>query len=478
MASQCLSTQEKALAVNLDSRRYGTFAEIGAGQEVVRWFFRVGGAAGTIAKSISAYDMQVSDAIYGECKRYVCRERLEDMLACEQQLNRKRLTEKRGADSTFFTFADTVSARNFHGTNECHGWLGVLFQTYPGGPDNRVLIHVRMLDPENAQQQEALGIVGVNLIHGAFAHYEDANRLLDSLLDNLSTDRIEIDLIEFSGPKFAFIDNRVMALRLVQRGLSGAALFAADGSVLQPSEALRKKPLVVERGRFRPFTHVNMDMMQSAVAAFARENDLAEDEAMPIMEITMRNLERDGEICLDDFISRAEVLGATGHTVLISDFFEYYRLAQYLFRYTQRPIGLAMGVKNLQSLLDEPFYDNLDGGILESFGKMFRNDLRLFVYPQRKDSGALEGANELAFDPVLDKLYDYLIERRFIVPLENFTEEYLDVHASDVLAMIESGDPAWADQVPATVARVIREKSLFGFDKEREATGSAGKKAS
>lgn len=478
MAQKALSTQEKALAVNLDSRRYGTFAEIGAGQEVVRWFFRVGAAAGTIAKSISAYDMQVSDAIYGKCKRYVCRERLEDMLECEQQLIRKRLADQRGEDSTFFTFADTVSARNFHGTNECHGWLGIVFQTYPGGPDNRVIIHVRMLDPENAQQQEALGIVGVNLVHGAFAHYEDANRLLDSLLDNLSTERIEIDLIELSGPKFSFIDNRVMALRLVQRGLSGAALFAADGSVLQPSEALRKKPLLVERGRFRPVTHVNMDMMQAALAAFARENDIAPEDTLPVMEITMRNLEQDGEICLEDFISRAEVLGATGHTVLISDFFEYYRLAQYLFRYTQRPIGLAMGVKNLRALLSEPFYKDLDGGILESFGKMFRNDLRLFVYPQRKESGALEGANELAFDPVLDKLYDYLVDRRCIVALNDVTEEYLDIHARDVLALIASGDPAWADKVPAAVAGVIREKGLFGFDQQREQNTRKGQRAS
>lgn len=478
MASHSRTTQEKALAINLDNRRYGTFAEIGAGQEVVRWFFQAGGAAGTIAKSISAYDMQVSDAVYGKCKRYVCRARLEDMLENEQRLNRKRLSKKRGDSSTFFAFADTVSARNYHGTNECHGWLGIVFQTYPGGPDNRVIIHVRMLDSENAQQQEALGVVGVNLVHGAFAYYEDAGRLLHSLLDNLSTDRVEIDLIEFSGPKFDFIDNRVMALKLVQRGLTGAALFAADGSVLQPSEALRKKALVVERGRFRPFTNVNMEMMQATLRAFSAENAIPAEDIVPIMEVTMHNLARDGEVDLADFISRADVLGAAGHTVLVSDFFEYYRLAEYLFRYTQKPIGIAMGLNALQALFEEPFYKNLDGGILESFGKMFRNDLRLFIYPRKSVDGDIKSADQIELNPVLARLYDYLSSRRCIVALENFTEEYLDIRADEVLEQISRGDEGWAEKVPARVAEVIRNKQLFGFGSSPDSTDIPMNKAS
>ncbi|NNF52589.1 MAG: TonB-dependent receptor [Gammaproteobacteria bacterium] len=466
MAMPSISTAEKALAVNLDPRRYGSFAEIGAGQEVVRWFFRSGGAAGTIAKSISAYDMQVSDAIYGSCERYVCYNRLQDMLACEQALNRKRLTEKRGEDSTFFAFADTVSARNFHGTNECHGWLGILFQTYPGGPDNRIIIHVRMLDQENAQQQEALGIVGVNLVHGAFAHYDDADRLLDALLDNLSTDRIEIDLIELTGPKFAFVDSRVMALKLVQKGLSGAALFSAEGRVLQPSEALRKKPLLVERGHFRPFTHANMDMMQSALAAFEAENGVPSSEVLPVMEMTMHDLGCDGEISLEDFINRAEVLAATGFTVLISEFREYYRLANFLFRYTQRPIGIVMPLENLRGLFDEASFVQLEGGILESFGKMFRNDLQVLAYPDKRADATIEGAADLQFDPMLERLYDFLMHRRSIVPLTDFTPEYLDIRDAEVVTQIVAGDAAWADKVPARVAQVIREKGLFGYTQD------------
>ncbi len=241
MSHELLTTDHKALAVNIDQRRYGTFAEIGAGQEVVRWFFHVGGAAGTIAKSISAYDMAVSDAIYGESERYVSRQRLQAMLDYEHALNLSRLQESRGDTTAFFTFADTVSARNYQGTNECHGWMGVRFQAYPRDQDSQIILHVQMLDVENALQQEALGIVGVNLLYGAFFLNHDPDKLMESLLDNLTTRRIEIDMIEFSGIAFREVDNRVMSLRLVQLGLSDAAMFSAKGEVLQPSEVLHKK---------------------------------------------------------------------------------------------------------------------------------------------------------------------------------------------------------------------------------------------
>lgn len=456
--------REKALAVNLDASRYGTFAEIGAGQEVVRWFFRAGGAAGTIAKSISAYDMKVSDAIYGKCKRYVCRERLEAMLDCEQRLNRQRLSEQRGTDTCFFTFADTVSARNYRGTNECHGWMGIRFQNAPGAPDSQIILHVRMLDHENALQQEALGVVGVNLVHGAFFHYDQPDVLIEALLDNLSTERIEVDVIELDGPAFAGVDNRIMTLRLVQLGLTGAAMFGADGSVLQPSAALRKKPLVIERGRFRPVTYVNLDLLDSAQRQFEADHELTPGETMPVMEITMSSLAADGHVCLEDFISRAEVLQASGHAVLISDFFEFYRLAAYLFRYTQRPIGLAMGLGTLEALLDANYYQDLDGGILESFGRLFKNQLRLYVYPMKdSDSGAIRTIDDINADVTLVPLINYLRARRCIVQLSDINQDYLDIFSPDVLATIKSGDPGWADLVPAAVADVIRTRELFGY---------------
>lgn len=465
MTSPQDAPREKALAVNLDARRYGTFAEIGAGQEVVRWFFRAGGAAGTIAKSISAYDMQVSDALYGQAQRYVCRERLDAMLECEQRLNRQRLGDKRGADTCFFAFADTVSARNYHGTNECHGWMGIRFQTEPGGPDSVIVIHVRMLDHENALQQEALGVIGVNLVHGAFFHADQPETLIERLLDHLSTERIEVDVVEFSGPAFAGVDNRVMTLRLVQLGLTGAAMFGPDGSVLQPSAALRKKPIVIERGRFRPVTHVNIDLLDSAVRQFERDHALADGETMPVMEITMNCLAADGQVCLEDFVSRADVLQATGHTVMISDFFEFYRLAAYLYRYTHRPIGLAMGLGTMESLFDEHYYENLDGGLLESLGRLFKNHLRLYVYPLKDHkTQRIRTVEDVRLDPARDHLFTYLRERRCIVQLHDIGEHYLDIFSPDVLAAIQRGEPGWDELVPPAVADVIRSRRLFGYD--------------
>ena len=290
-----LVAQQKALAINLDPRKYGTFAEIGAGQEVVRWFFQVGGAAGTIAKSISAYDMTVSDAIYGPSPRYVSRDRLQTMLDYEYDLLQERLQESRGADTDFFVFADTVAARNFKGTNECHGWMGIKYQATPGADPSQILIHVRMLDKDNVAQQQALGIIGVNLIYGALYHYASPDELLSYLIDDLSAERIEVDMIKFSGPEFETIDHRLMSLKLVQLELSDAAMFSADGEVLQPSEVLHKKPILVERGSFRPVTHVNMDMLYCSRQQFVdhlgmRQQGEAEPEVVTLMELTMRNL--------------------------------------------------------------------------------------------------------------------------------------------------------------------------------------------
>jgi len=460
-----VAPRDKALRVNLDPRYYGTFAEIGAGQEVVRWFFLAGAAAGTIAKSISAYDMQVSDAIYGSCKRYVCRERLEAMLEHEHRLNRERLTTHRGDKTAFFAFADTVSARSFRGNNECHGWMGIEFQAAPGGPTNRIVIHVRMLDVENAAQQEALGIVGVNLVYGACFLHGEPERLVESLLDGLSTNRIEIDLIDFSGEDFRRVDNRVMSLRLVQLGLTGAAMFSASGKVLQPSEVLYKRPVLVERGRFRPVTYVNLDLAAAALKAFEAEGgDVAPGETVSIMEITMRNLLADGEVDLHDFLSRADVLATTGHTVMISDFAEYYRLAAYLFRYTSRRIGLAMGAMNLVEILDEAAYHRLDGGILEGFGRLFKNNLKLFVYPYREPrTKQLVTVDKLDVPAALRQLYGYLVDRRCIVQLTDINHAYLDILSHEVLGQIGRESTEWEAMVPPNVAAAIKERKLFGY---------------
>jgi hypothetical protein len=463
MASERPNTESKALAVNLDTRRYGSFAEIGAGQEVVRWFFRVGAAAGTIAKSMSAYDMSVSDAIYGPCERYVCRQRLQDMLDREQALNLERLRESRGDTTAFFAFADTVSARNFHGTNECHGWMGIRFQAHPRDEDSQIIIHVRMLDTENSLQQEALGTVGVNLVYGAAFLSHEPDQLIESLLDDLSTRRIEIDMIEFSGIAFRHVDNRVMSLKLVQLGLSNAAMFSANGEVLQPSEVLRKKPILVERGSFRPYTNVNMDMLESAKEKFADEEDVEADDVVTIAEITMRNLRANGDIDLRDFLERVDVLAASGMTVLISDYFEYYRLAAYLSHQTKKKIGITMGAASLVELFDEKYYTELDGGILESFGRLFKNDLKLYIYPLlNQETGELTTVENLKVADDLRTLYQYLVDKGEIEQLHNYNPEYLSTFSRAVLRMIDSGDEAWKQHVPEEVAEIIEQRGFFG----------------
>ncbi len=460
--SDQLDTHQKALCVNLDNRRYGTFAEIGAGQEVVRWFFRVGGGAGTIAKSMSAYDMTVSDAIYGQAKRYVCRERLQAMLDQEHELNKERLRDTRGDTTAFFAFADTVSARNYKGTNECHGWMGIKFQAHPRDEDSQIIIHVRMLDNEAALQQEALGIVGVNLVHGAFALNHEPELLVDSLLDGLSTSRIEIDMIELSGIAFRHVDNRLMSLKLVELGLSNAAMFAADGSVLQPSEFFYRKPILVERGSFRPVCNVNLDMLRCAHEKFSQLPKVADKEVAQVLEITMNNLKRDGEIDLRDFLARADAMAACGYPVLISDYFEYYRLAAYLSRCTREPIAITMGSGSVLDLFDEQYYTGLDGGVLESFGRLFKNDLKIYCYPLRdRNSGEMMTAENLAIKPELQSLYNYLRDRGDIKELDNYDPECLDIFSREVLGKIKGGDDSWETMVPAAVVDVIRTNCYF-----------------
>jgi hypothetical protein len=459
-----LSTHQKALRVNLDSSRYGTFAEIGAGQEVARWFFKVGGAAGTISKSISAYDMTVSDAIYGRSKRYVSRERLQNMLDYEHSLNLERLRSSRGDTTAFFVFADTVAARNYHGTNECHGWLGVKYQSHPRDENSQIIIHVRMLDHENDLQQEALGIVGVNLLFAAFFYHHQPELMVESLLDNLSTERLEIDMIEFSGIEFRHVDNRVMSLKLVELGLTGAAMFGPSGEVLQPSEVLRKRPVLVERGSFRPVTKVNMDMIQSARERFAAEPEVDGGQVLELMEITTRNLLADGKLDLHDFLARADMLAAAGKTVLISDYFEYYRLAGYLARYTKEPVAVTIGSGSLRDLFREEYYADLEGGILEAFGKLFTKDLRIYVYPLRNPAtGALETAENIQLDTRVVSLYRHLVEHGKIRQLDNFDANVLHIFSRDVLKRIKEGDESWEDMVPVAIARVIKERAFFGY---------------
>jgi hypothetical protein len=463
VAREGLTAHQKALQINLDTGTYGTFAEIGAGQEVARWFFRVGGAAGTIAKTISAYDMTVSDAIYGATQRYVSRHRLATMLDHEYGLLHERLDAKRGAATKFFVFADTVTARSYKRMDECHGWMGVRFQTEPRREPSEIIIHVRMLDKENLQQQEALGTMGVNLIYGALYLHQDPRAFIRSLMDNLTAERVEVDMIKFSGADFRNVDNRLMSLELVQQGLANAAMFTANGEVVQAAEVLYKKPILVERGSFRPVTKVTLDMLRCAEAHFVQEPQVQGEEIVVLMEMTLKNLSDGGVIDHKDFLDRVDLLGSLGKTVLISNYGEFYRLAAYLFRYTKKMIGIVMGVPTLKEIFEEKYYANLEGGILESFGRLFKNALKLYVYPLKDPaSGALITAGNLLVAPNLRHLYAYMMENLYIQGLRDFDESCLPIFSRDVLAKIRKADASWENMVPPQVANLIKERKLFG----------------
>jgi hypothetical protein len=490
MSSELLTTNRKALTINLDEARYGTFAEIGAGQEVARHFFQAGGAAGTVAKSISAYDMKFSDAIYGKSARYVSRERLEMMLSHEYDLLIERLKSVRGDRSAFFVFSDTVSARNYKGTNECHGWMGMRFQPEPNVPPSDVILHVRMWDKENLLQQQALGVIGVNFIYGVCYYINDLGHLIASLADNLTLDRIEVDMVGFSGPLFAKVDNRLMSLKLVEYGLTNAVMFSPKGEVLQPSEILYKKAILVERGSFRPVTHVNEDMLRCSLAQFLQEPSVRGVDIVVLMEITMHNLLSSGNLDHEDFLARVDILGALGNNVLISNYLEFYRLTSYFRRYTKEMIGVSMGINNLLEIFNEKYYDNLDGGILESFGRLFKHATKLYIYPMRKSAYdrycqrpeancpspdpstfrplATEvwiNATNLQVELNLRNLYAHLLEHHYLEPIVGFDPSIMDIFSRDVLAKIQNGAPDWEKMVPGPVAAIVKERSLFGYKK-------------
>ena len=454
-----MDTSQKAQQINVDARRYGTFAEIGAGQETARWFFRAGGAAGTVAKTISAYDMAVSDAIYGPTDRYVSRHRLRAMLDHEYGLLLERLKETRGAKTAFFVFANTVATKREGG----NGWLGMRFQAEPGAGASEILIHARMLDQENVRQQEALGILGVNLIHGAFYLYRQPELLIRSLLDSLTWERIEVDMIRFSGSAFAGLDNRLMALRLVKEGLTEAAMFTAEGETVQWAEVLYKKPVLVQRGSFKPVTRATLDVQERGLECFLQEPELKGQTPVVLTEMTLRHLTTGDVIEETDFLHRARSLGALGKTVLISNFRRFHRLASYLARYTDRPLGLALGASKLAEIFDESFYNESEGGLLGGLGHLFKNPARLYVYPSLDSkSGQLITARNFVVPAHLKHLYVHLLENRFIQDVPRYDRELLPIRSREVLAKIRSGDGLWQEQVPPAIVELIQREGLFG----------------
>lgn len=465
MSDQPDSVRHKALRINLDATTYGTFAEIGGGQEVAGWFFAVGGAAGTIAKSISAYDMAVSDAIYGPAPRYVSRERLTAMLNREFTDLRERLDATRGADKCFFVFADTAATKGHQQDLHGRAWLGIRFQTQPRREPSDIIIHAYLLDSTAARQRDVLGILGVNLVHAAFYNRENPQQLILSLMDGLSRDQIELDMIKLCGPAFPNVDDRLISLQLVEQNLTHATMFTAAGEIVQPSEVLYKKPILVERGSFRPVTNLTLDLLVRARERFCAKPSVKDQQPIVLAEMTLRSLVPGPEVGHADFLARAEILGALGFNVLISRFEPYYELADYLAAYTDRPIGIALGLPAIRQIINDKYYAGLAGGVLESIGRLFKRSVTLYVFPTRDAvTGKLQTLREDLVQPPWHYLRDLLLAMGNVEPIMPSDEAYLSIQTPDVLARIQRGDPTWKTMVPPVVADLIVSKKLFGAD--------------
>ncbi|MFC7338986.1 TonB-dependent receptor [Haloferula chungangensis] len=450
-----ITTYDKALELNLDPMVYGSFAEIGAGQETANWFFRASGTAGTVAKSISAYDMTMSDAIYGKSSRYVSQERLGQMMAHEFGLLVERLAPERQDHTTFFSFCNTVRARGYMDSGECHGWLGIRFQLKPGEPPSEIYIHVRLLDDENLEQMEALGVVGVNLIHATFKYRDQLSTFAKSLIENLSPGRVEVDMLKFSGHGFEFFDNRLCALQLVESGLTDATMFLPSGEVMQPADALYKRPLLLLRGSFDPVTKLHLEMIEQARSAFCPTLEADQvDRTLELCEISMANLLRGGSVDHVDFIDRADALQALGKTVLVSSCAEFHRIAAYLSRYTELPIGFILSIGLLNELFKPKWSANLAGGRLESFGRLFKKHVSLYVYPwmNRKNG---EVVTSDSFRPPQDAihLYRHFTESRRIRNIPYRDLDLLRFTSRDIQKLIQKGDPEWKKYVPDVAHR-------------------------
>lgn len=464
------TSKAKALKINLNRYIYGTFAEIGAGQETVRHFFRAGGASGTIAKAMSAYDKDFSDSIYGieDDGRYVTEVRLKKMITHEIELMEDRLNRKKHPGKMFFSYANTVTTIDFARKFKGHGWVGIKFQLDPLEKYNEIILHVRFKETDAKLQQETLGILGVNLIYGAFYLYDKPKELLKSLYDNLHRVQIELDMINFSGPRFSYVDNRLMSLLLVKNGFTNAVMFGPDGNNLLPAQQLYKANILALRGSFRPVTKVNMDMYKLAQELFLKESKVNEKRTKIIFEITLSNLTSAGEIDERDFLDRAELLCSLGQNVMITSYQEYYKLVEYFSEFTKARIGLAMGVASFIQIFDEKYYRNLSGGILEAFGKLFFKDLKVYLYPfKNKKANELVTSKNLRVHPRMKELYKFFKYNGKVVDIENYNPELLEVFSTKVLDMISNGKEGWEEMLPSGIAETIKDHRLFGYSRRK-----------
>jgi len=464
-----LTTEEKALKINLTSNIYGCFAEIGAGQEVAANFFKAGGSSGTIAYTQSAYDMKVSDSLYGAATRYVCEERLDTMLTSEYNNMKLRLPSKY-EESRFFAFCNTVESLNYHKTNQGQGWVGIRFQDEIGAEHNDIILHIKMHDNSHKAQQEALGILGVNLVYASFFLTQNLDAFLKGMIQRLPRERMEIDMLRVSGPAFQNIDNRIIALNLVKLGITDATMFDLTGNVLQPATALHKQHVLLMRGRFRPVTKVHIDMIEAGKKQFLKDKDVDEKNLQVVFELTLKDLTADGKILDKDFVDRAELLGTLGYTVMISNYLKHYKMVDYLASIARgKKMGVIVGIYNLHTIFDERYYDNLPGGLLEAFGRGFGHNIKLLIYPANDvETGEVYKLDGFRIPNHLKGLLQYMKDNNKMESIDNFDPRSLYIMSDDVLSKIKASVSSWEDEVPEEVVKAIKFYELFGYKSEEK----------
>lgn len=464
---ETLTIHRKALDINLDPTIFGSFAEIGGGQEVARNFFQAGGASGTIAKTISAYDKRYSDAIYSRhqnAKRYVSRERLEVMLEAEYDEVLSFLNETKTSGTRFFAFADTVSTLNFKKDNISHGWLGVRFQLKENARPNCVIIHVRLHENDNLLQQNTLGVLGVNLIYACYYLWDRPNSFLQSLLDNLSTDRVEITMVIMSGAELSYIDNRLLAVQLVKNGMTNAIMFDRFGEVQEPDDMLYKKNALVFRGSFRPVTYVSIDMLKTSFSLFKKDEDYDKNNTIPICEITLNNLLSEGDFDEHDFLDRVDLLNEMGQNVMVSNFKEYYKLVHFLIQFRVIKLRIIIGIQTFEKVFNEKYYTHLKGGILEALGAVFPRNVKMYIYPALDlETNTLITTKNLNFPDSTRHLFEHLIENRLILDIKNVNKNYLRINSSEIIKKIHHNENGWESMVPVFMAKRIKDRKLFGY---------------
>ncbi|MCA4776011.1 TonB-dependent receptor [Empedobacter stercoris] len=469
---QVLTPKQKALEINLNPKIYGSFAEIGAGQETVRFFYRAGAASGTVAKAMSAYDKEMSDSIYGveENRRYVTQARLKKMLDHEMELMKERLIDDHYKEKAFFTYANTVTTIDYSKKNEGQGWIGLRFKLNAEEEKaNEIIFHVKFKENTAQLQQETLGVLGVNLIYGAYYYHDNPRKLIKSLYDTLDKDQLEIDMINFRGPQFKYVDNRLMSLQLVKNGMTDVAVFNPQGKNILPADLLYKKNIFAIRGSFRPFMNVNMDMFKGGLEIFKQEDNVRTDNTEILFEITLSNLIAsgfEGELNERDFLDRADIIGSLGHNVIISNFSEYYKLVDYFSKFTrnQTKIGLAMGVNNLVEIFNEQYYADLPGGIMEAFGKLFKKNVKVYLYPYLdKQKDILLTSKNLQVSDNVHELYKYFLYNGRIQDILNYNRGYLDSYSRRILEKIANAEQDWENECPEGVADMIKDRGMFGY---------------